>query len=60
MAGEVVDLLDRDAEVEHSCDEGVAEIVGAFMAKASAVALIAGPTVVCTWLESAPMEATAM
>ena len=25
MAGEVVDLLDRDAEVQQSCDKGVAD-----------------------------------
>ena len=29
VAGEVVDLLDGDAEVENSCDKGMAEIVGA-------------------------------
>jgi hypothetical protein len=28
MAGEVVDLLDGDAEVQHSWDEGVAEVMG--------------------------------
>ena len=38
VAGEVVDLLDGDAEVEHSCDEGVAEVMGAYMAEAGAVA----------------------
>ena len=34
MADEVVDLLYGDAEVEHSCDKGMAEIVGAYMAEA--------------------------
>ena len=38
MAGEVVDLLDGDAEVEHSCDEGVAQVMGADMAKTGSVA----------------------
>ena len=38
VAGEVVDLLDGDAEVEHSCDEGMAQVVGADMAKAGSVA----------------------
>ena len=38
MAGEVVDLLYGDAEVEHSCDEGVAEVMGPDMAEAGSVA----------------------
>ena len=38
VAGEVVDLLDRDAKVQHSCDEGMAEIVGAYMAEAGSFA----------------------
>ena len=38
MAGEVVELLYGDAEVEHSCDEGMAQVVGAYMAEAGAVA----------------------
>ena len=38
VAGEVVDLLDGDAEVEHSCDEGMAEVMGPDMAEAGAVA----------------------
>jgi hypothetical protein len=37
MAGEVVDLLYGDAKVEHSCDEGVAEVMGPDMAEAGAV-----------------------
>ena len=37
VAGEVVDLLDRDAEIEHSCDKGMAEIVGADVAKPSSL-----------------------
>ncbi len=38
VAGEVVDLLDGDAEVEHSCDEGMAYVMGPDMAEAGAVA----------------------
>jgi hypothetical protein len=38
MAGAVVDLLDRDAEVEHSCNKGVAEIMGPDMAEARSFA----------------------
>ncbi len=38
MAGEVVDLLDGDAEVQHSCDDAMAEIGGADVAKPSSVA----------------------
>jgi len=34
VAGVVVDLLDRDAEVEHSCDKGMAHVMGAYMAEA--------------------------
>jgi hypothetical protein len=28
VAGEVVGLLDGDAEVEHSCDEAMVEVTG--------------------------------
>ena len=38
VAGEVVDLLDGDAEVEHSCDDAMVEIGGADVAKPSSVA----------------------
>ena len=38
MAGEVVDLLNGDAEVEHSCNKGVAEIMGPDMAEARSFA----------------------
>ena len=38
MAGEVVDLLDRDAKVQQPRDKGMAEVVGADMAQAGAVA----------------------
>ncbi len=38
VAGEVVDLLDGDAEVEDSCDEAMVEIGGADVAKPSSVA----------------------
>jgi len=41
MAGEVVDLLDGDAEVEHSCDDAMVEIGGADVAKPSSVATAA-------------------
>ena len=37
VAGEVVDLLDGDAEVEHSCDEGMAQVMGAYMAETGGV-----------------------
>jgi len=37
MAGEVVDLLDGDAKVQHSCDEGVGWIGGAERVKPSSV-----------------------
>ena len=38
VAGEVVDLLDWGAKVEHSCNKGVAEIMGPDMAKTASVA----------------------
>ena len=38
MAGEVVDLLDRDAKVQHSCDEGVAQVMGPDVAEAGSMA----------------------
>jgi len=37
VAGEVVYLLYGDAEIEHSCDKGMAEIVGADVAKPSSL-----------------------
>ena len=37
-AGEVVDLLYGDAKVKHSCDEGVAEVMGPDMAEAGSMA----------------------
>ena len=38
MAGEVVDLFDGDSEVEHSCDKGMAEIMGPDVAEARSFA----------------------
>ena len=38
MAGEVVDLLDRDAKVQHSCDEGMAQVMGPDVAEAGSLA----------------------
>jgi hypothetical protein len=38
MAGEVVDLLDGDAEVEHSCDKGMAQVMGPDVAEAGSMA----------------------
>jgi hypothetical protein len=38
MPGEVVDLFDGDDEVEHSCDEGVAQVMGPDMAEAGSMA----------------------
>ena len=38
MAGEVVDLLDRDAKIQQPRDEGMAEVMGQYMAETGAVA----------------------
>ena len=38
VAGEVVGLLYGDAEVEHSCDEGMAQVMGPDVAEAGSVA----------------------
>ena len=38
VAGEVVDLLDGDPKVQHSCDKGMAQVMGAYMAEAGSFA----------------------
>jgi hypothetical protein len=38
VAGEVVDLIDGDADVEHSCDKGMAEVMGPDVAEARSFA----------------------
>ena len=38
MAGEIVDLLDRDAKVQQPRDKGMAEVMGSDMAEASSLA----------------------
>jgi len=40
VTSEVVDLLDGDTEVEHSCDKGMAQVMGAYMAEARSFACL--------------------